>query len=107
MRVFHDTFYNAVKYSEKEFEVLDEMVKLRDESSTLFLKSYFELDAKKDKLFKTFDFGKAGISSNYSDIPKQELMENKTIAKHLMLPDESAKVTDMQKFFAYFNHQLF
>ena len=86
-KVFHDTFYNAVKYSKKEFEVLEELVKLRDESSTLFLKSYFELDSKKEKLFKTGDFSKAGIPSSYSDIPRLELIENKAIAKQIMVHD--------------------
>ena len=67
--------------------MLQDLVKARDDASVLFYKTYFDLEAKKDKLMKTFDLGKAGIDSATLLVPRVELIENPVIAKHLMLKD--------------------
>ena len=83
----HETLYNTFKYSEKELLNIDELLKNRDEASTLFYKTYFDLEAKKDKAFNACDFSKTIVDLDKVKIPKEELLKNKIVTKYLMFPD--------------------
>lgn len=87
VEAFHSSLYNTFRYSEKEMSVLAEVVKNREEASTLFYKAYFELEEKKDKALQTADLGKLLVDFGDLELPKEEMMRNKLIAKHVMLPD--------------------
>ena len=64
------------------------MVKNREEASTLFYKTYFELEEKKDKQLQVADFGgKSILDLDKVNLPKEELLRNRAIAKHLMFPE--------------------
>lgn len=91
--VLTDTLAKTIKYSKMEMGSLEEIVKLREEASVLFFKSYFELDGRKDKLLKTNDYNKFGLDSEGMKFPKEELKENKVIAKQLMLKEVARRVT--------------
>jgi len=106
-QIVHDTIYRAVKYSKKEIYSLEEMLKLRDDASELFFKSYVELDNKKLKTFKLGDTSKFGIDYEKEKIPKEEVAANKNLAKQLMLKDETSNVKEMQKFFGFLNQQMY
>lgn len=67
---------------------LQELVKHREEASTLFYKTYFELEEKKDKQIQVADFGgKSILDVDRVNIPKDELLRNRAIAKYLMYPE--------------------
>lgn len=69
---------------------MQDLVKNREEASTLFYKSYFELEEKKDKQLQVADFGgKSVIDLDKANLPKDELLRNRTIAKYLMFPEVS------------------
>jgi hypothetical protein len=60
------------------------------------------------------DFGgKSVLDVDKINIPKEELLRNRTIAKHFMFPEvanrksqENKKLQDIQQFFSYLNNQL-
>lgn len=84
----HETLYKSFKYSCKEFVVLEDLVKQREVASSIFYKNYFELEARKDKVIGTGQLGTTPINTKLaSDIPKEDLMKNKLVAKFLMFPD--------------------
>ena len=65
-----------------------ELVKNREEASTLFYRTYFELEEKKDKQIQVADFGGKNILDvDRVNIPKEELLRNRAIAKFLMFPE--------------------
>ena len=65
-----------------------------------------ELDDKKQKLFQTGNFDDWGINAQRYCIDKKTLLNNKTIACHLMLPLQTASLQRTGKVFGYFNYQL-
>lgn len=106
--VLMDTLFHSFRYAKKEITVLEELSKLRDDSQKLFMKSYFELDSKKDKAFKLADPSKFGLDpADKAAIPKEELTSNKVIAKQVMFKEETSQILGMQKFFGYLNNQLY
>lgn len=87
--------------------VLEELIKCRDEASSTFYKYYFDLEQKKDKAFSTPNLGGPGVLDPEAlKIPKEDLIKNKLVTKTLMYQDETAKLHQAQKFFAYLNNQL-
>jgi len=106
--VLMDTLFHSFRYAKKEVTVLEELCKLRDDSQKLFMKSYFELESKKDKAFKVGDPAKFGLDpADKASIPKEELVSNKVIAKQVMFKEESNQIICMQKFYGYLNNQLY
>lgn len=104
---FHDTVYRAFKYSKKELVAIEELLQQRDQASSLFYKSYFELEQKKDKALNTPNLGGPGVlNSEALKIPREDLLQNKMITKTMMYQDENNKLKEMHKFFAYLNLQL-
>lgn len=74
------------------------MIKLKDDASTLFFKSYFELQSKKDKAVKQADWSKFNSEIEASGIPKEELKGNHVIAKHVIMKDvTNSKSTGKRK----------
>lgn len=105
-QIFFDNIYRQVKYTKKELFALDGMMKIRDQASTTFYKSYFELEAKKRKAIQAGQFLKTiGDPRNIADLPKDELAKNSLLSHSLMFPEENEKLKDMQNVFAYINHQ--
>lgn len=84
----HESIHNTFLYSEKEMSTFQELVKNREEASTLFYRTYFELEEKKDKQIQVADFGGKNILDvDRVNIPKEELLRNRAIAKFLMFPE--------------------
>ena len=84
----HSCLFNTFLYSEKEIIALQDLTRNREEASTLFYKSYFELEEKKDKQTHLADFGgRSVLDPERINIPKDELMKNRVIAKFLMYPE--------------------
>lgn len=84
----HECIHNTFLYSEKELTTFQELVKHREEASVLFYKSYFDLEERKDKQIQVADFGgKSILDVDRVNIPKEELLRNRVIAKHLMFPE--------------------
>ena len=87
----HECVHNTFLYSEKEILTLQELVKNREEASILFYKTYFELEEKKDKQIQVADFGgKSILDVDRANIPREELLRNRVIAKYLMFPEVSS-----------------
>jgi hypothetical protein len=63
------------------------MIKLKEDASTLFFKSFFELEAKKDKAIKQGEWSKFAQEIEAAGIPKEELKENHLIAKQVIMRD--------------------
>jgi hypothetical protein len=78
--------YNTFRYSEKELFVVQDLIKNREEASNLFYKTYFELEEKKDKMLQSVDISKS-LKFDEIDLPKEEILKNRTIAKHMMMPE--------------------
>ena len=78
--------YNTFRYSEKELLVVQDLIKNREEASNLFYKTYFDLEEKKDKMLQSVDISKS-LKFDEIDLPKEEILKNRTIAKHMMMPE--------------------
>ena len=78
--------YNTFRYSEKELLVVQDLIKNREEASNLFYKTYFDLEEKKDKILQSVDISKS-LKFDEIDLPKEEILKNRTIAKHMMVPE--------------------
>jgi hypothetical protein len=88
-KILHHTIHKAMSYSKKEISSLEDLIKLREESSELFYKTYFELDSRKDKLLKIGDTTKFGFDIDKCGVSREELLANKPAAKMLMLKEVS------------------
>lgn len=91
-----------------------DLLKLRDESSNTFYKSYFELELRKDKAFASGDVFKHCSEMDDVKIPREELVKNRMVTRTMMFKEvgryftqENLKVKDMQLFFAYLNSQVY
>lgn len=105
-QIYFDNIYRQVKYTKKELFALEGMMKMRDQASTTFYKTYFDLEAKKRKAIQAGQFLKTiGDPRNIADLPKDELAKNSLLSHSLMFPEENEKLKDMQNVFAYVNHQ--
>lgn len=62
------------RYTQKEFESLEELAKKREEASCLFYKSYFDLELKKEKSFKASEIGKIVFDTESANLPREELI---------------------------------
>lgn len=78
--------YNTFRYSEKELLVVQDLIKNREDASNLFYKTYFELEEKKDKMLQSVDISKS-LKFDEIDIPKEEILKNRIITKHMMMPE--------------------
>jgi hypothetical protein len=88
---FSKTVVKSFEYSRREISALEEMIKLKEDASTLFFKSFFELEAKKDKAIKQGEWSKFAQEIEASGIPKEELKENHLIAKQVIMKDVRAE----------------
>lgn len=77
----------AMKYSKKEAQVIEELVKRRDEASSIMFKSYFDLELKKDKHFKPTEISKIHFDLDSAKLPKEELLQHRPIAKMFMFKE--------------------
>ena len=88
------------------------MIKLKEDASTLFFKSFFELEAKKDKAIKQGEWSKFAQEIEAAGIPKEELKENHLIAKQVIMRDvraaqqETNRLDHMRSFFGFLNNQM-
>lgn len=64
-----------------------DLVKLRDESSNIFYKTYFELEMRKDKAFSSGDVSKYCSDVDGVRIPKEDLLKNRVVTRTLMFRD--------------------
>lgn len=86
-----DTIYKTFKYSKKEMVCLEELLKQRDEASTLFYKNYFDLESRREKCMASGEYLKIlEKEPKVADIPKDELVKNKAVAKALLFPEVSS-----------------
>jgi len=104
--ILFENLYRQVKYTKKELYALEGMMKVRDQASNTFYKSYFELEAKKRKTIQSGQFVKSlGDPRHIADLPQDELAKNSLLSHSLMFPEENEKLKDMQNVFALVNHQ--
>lgn len=104
--ILFENLYRQVKYTKKELYALEGMMKVRDQASNTFYKSYFELEAKKRKTIQAGQFVKSlGDPRSIADLPQNELAKNSLLSHSLMFPEENEKLKDMQNIFALVNHQ--
>ncbi len=82
-----DSLSRAMKYSKKEAQGLEELLKKRDEASSFMFRSYFDLELKKDKLFKPTETSKIHFDLDAAKLPKEELLQHKPIAKMFMFKE--------------------
>lgn len=88
MESVHASLYSTFRYSEKELAVMSDLLKNREEASTLFYKSYFELEERKDKALQSADLGRLLMADfGNVELSKEEVNRNKLIAKHMMMPE--------------------
>jgi hypothetical protein len=105
-QIYFENIYRQVKYTKKELYALQGLMKVREQASNTFYKTYFELEAKKTKAIQAGQFLKTvGDPRNIADIPKDELAKNSMLSHSLMFPEENEKVRDMRDVFALVNHQ--
>lgn len=83
----NDNFSKTLKYNKKEAEALEELVKRRDEASSIMFKSYFDLELKKDKSFKPTEISRLHLDVEAAKLPKEELLHHKPIAKMFMFKE--------------------
>jgi hypothetical protein len=81
-------------------------VKVRNQTGIEYFNAWNDLEDRKIKLYAAGNFKQWGIDPEKYCIDKKTLKSNKTIAVHLMLPNQSQMVKRMGKVFGYFNHQL-
>ncbi len=76
----------SFKYSLKEFESFNEVVKLRNSAGQEYFKSWVELENKKEKLFLAGEVQKWEIDFKEVKLTPEDVLKNKKVAKMLMLP---------------------
>jgi hypothetical protein len=111
-----DTMQNymlkSFKYSLKEFESFNEVVKLRNTAGQEYFKSWVDLENRKEKLFLAGEVQKWEIDFKDVKLTPEDVLKNKKVAKMLMLPQvapphqQSASLKQMQKVFGYMNTQM-
>jgi ribosome-associated translation inhibitor RaiA len=76
----------SFKYSLKEFESFNEVVKLRNTAGQEYFKSWVELENRKEKLFLAGEVQKWEIDFKEVKLTPDDVLKNKKVAKMLMLP---------------------
>lgn len=93
-------------FSLKEYESIQELIKMRNDAGQEYYRSAQTLDAYKDKLLAINDPNKWEINFQEVRISPDELAKNKLIAKSLMLPQQNTIMSEMKNIFGYFNHMM-
>lgn len=79
----------SFKYTFKEFECFNDVVKLRNTAGQEYFRFWVDLENKKEKLFLTGDVQKWEIDFKEVKLTPDDVLKNKKIAKMLMLPQVS------------------
>lgn len=74
------------KYTSKEFESFNEVVKLRNATGQEYFKFWVDLENKKQRLFVTGDVTKWEIDFKEVKLTPEDVLKNQKVAKVLMLP---------------------
>ena len=93
-------------FSLKEYESIQELIKVRNDAGQEYYRSAQNLDAHKEKLLTLNDPSKWEINFQEAKMSPDELSKNKMIAKSLMLPKENSIMNEMKNIFGYFNHMM-
>ncbi len=94
------------KYSSKEFDSFNEVLKLRNLAGQEYFKFWVDLENRKEKLFISGDVTKWEIDFKEVKLAPEDVLKNKKVAKMLMLPQQSQCLKQMQKVFGYMNTQM-
>ncbi len=86
-KIMFQTIYRTFKYSNKQMVAFQDLLKLRDEASNTFYKSYFELELRKDKAFASGDVFKHCSEMDGVKIPKEELVKNRMVTRTMMFKE--------------------
>jgi hypothetical protein len=82
-----ETIFRTFNYTNKQMVAFQDLLKLRDEASNTFYKSYFELELRKDKAFASGDVFKHCSEMDGVKIPKEELVKNRVVTRTMMFKE--------------------
>lgn len=94
------------KYSCREFDSFNEVLKIRNVAGQEYFKFWVDLENKKDKLFLAGEVAKWEIDFKEVKLAPEDVLKNKKVAKVLMLPQQTQCLKQMQKVFGYMNTQM-
>ena len=77
------------KYSYREFESFNEVLKLRNSAGQEYFKSWIDLENRKEKLFLAGEVAKWEIDFKEVKLAPEDVLKNKKVAKMLMLPSST------------------
>lgn len=97
---------NTFQHSQKESESLDEWIGLRSSLGGEWVKSWVDLDSKKEKSFKDGQHTKWEIDYRELDLSGPEVAKDKKLAKTLMFPSLTQPVLSMGRVFGHLNSQM-
>ena len=94
------------KYSYREFESFNEVLKLRNSAGQEYFKIWVDLENRKERLFLAGEVAKWEIDFKEVKLAPEDVLKNKKVAKMLMLPGSTQCLKQMQKVFGYMNTQM-
>lgn len=94
------------KYTCREFDSFNEVLKIRNMAGQEYFKFWVDLENKKDKLFLAGEVSKWEIDFKEVKLTPEDVLKNKKVAKVLMLPQQTQCLKQMQKVFGYMNTQM-
>lgn len=105
IRLLHEHFVQFFKFAFHELGSFRDVLKVRQQVCSEYLKTRGNLDSRKEKLFGTGDLAHWGLPAG-TGVDKAQLVANKALAHRLMLQRETAVVNDLRDFTAYFSNLM-
>lgn len=99
-----DHLIQTVRYSQKEFESIQEVINFRNSAGEVYYKNNQLLENQKEKILNSNNLKKWEVNFDEYKLGPQDLAKNKVVAKYVMLPHQNQVLREMKNIFGYFNN---
>lgn len=90
----------------REYESIKDLISMRNKAGQEYYKSNQDLEALKDKLIENGNVAKWEIDLKALNMKPSEVLQNKLVAKYLILPSQNKILNEMKTIFGYFNNTM-
>jgi PX domain len=105
-KILQTNIIRSIKYSRKEYDVLEAYLQYRHDASNETYLAAQSLESRKESLFASGDTSKWELQLTNSQELPQGWAKNKQLAKASMLPEATSNLKEMRLFYGYINQAM-